>query len=547
MNNLSKFQRGSNQRRVERVSQATIEVPTSEVRSSFESIRGLLIDWLSRKAGGKLPESILRGDTGDFDTIGFQRVEAAALDDPLYWAARQDDQDRNFPRRSWITEAAIAPRENSVVIGYRLHCVTLGESAPFARSVPRFMREIARSTVTCLDGREIELKARRIDSDDDVEWLFSLLASKSRAHPVIGIAQSYRPADTQKDGYLIDADVVANALFGTAHVCQISRGASEELSKALGDLAVLNGGVRSWRYPFTLEDSRHGHPLATAKNLDTWAMGAGPAQFQIDLIDWALRHSAGRRDAEKALPPFALVRHLVAQRERQIAKDAGRSDEDLLALALADNDRLDREIDGMREEQAQLLELADQDVRRLQEERDDALTEQVRLHSRLQHLEIALRERREEAVQIPDDLSAIGDWCQENLDDRVVMLPRAINMARKSPFDDGPFVFQVLLAIRDYYVPMRRTGDAETKAAWDQKAQELGLILTPSFAGAGAGEFGDEYKVMWQGRNRELDMHFKGCSSRDARYGFRCYFFWDDDAQAVVVGAVPGHLTTRAT
>ncbi len=547
MNDLSNFQRGSNQRRVERVSQATIEVPTSDVQTSFESIRGLLIDWLSRKAGGKLPESILNGDTGDFDTIGFQRVETAALNDPLYWAARQDDQDRNFPRRSWITEAAIAPRENSVVLGYRLHCVTLGEPAPFARSVPRFMRDVARSHDTCLDGREIELSARRIDSDDDVEWLFSLLASESRVHPVIGIAQSYRPTDAQNDGYLLDADFVANALFGTAHVCMISRRASDELAKALGDLAVLNGGARSWRYPFTLEDSRHWHPLATARHLDNWAMGAGPTQFQKEVIDWALRHSAGRRDAEKALPPFAQVRHLVAQRERQIAQVEGRSDEDLLALALADNDRLDREMVGMREEHAQLLEFADQDVKRLQEERDDALTEQVRLFSRLQHLEKALRERRDEAIVIPDDLGEIGEWCQTNLDDRVVMLPRAINMARKSPFDDGSFVYQVLLALRDFYVPMRRSGDAEIKAAWDQRTQELGLTLTPSFAGTGAGEFGDEYKVMWQGQNRELDMHLKGCSSRDPRYGFRCYFFWDDDSRAAVVGALPGHLTTRAT
>lgn len=545
MNDLSNFQRGSNQRRVERVSQATIEVPTKDVRASFESIRGLLIDWLSRKAGGRLPESILRGDTGDFDTIGFQRVETAALDDPLYWAARQDDQDRNFPRRSWITEAAIAPRENSVVIGYRLHCVTLGEPAPFSRSVPRFMRDIARSHATCLDGREIELTARRIDTDEDVEWLFSLLASASRTHPVIGIAQSYRPTDTRNDGYLVDADLVASALFGTAHVCMISRRASEELSKALGDLAVLNGGVRSWRYPFSLDDTRHWHPLATARQLDNWGMGAGPTQFQREVIDWALRHSAGRRDADKALPPFAQVRHLVAQRERQIAQAEGRSDEDLLALALADNERLDREMDGMREEHAELLELADQDVKRLQEERDDALTEQVRLLSRLKHLEVALRERREEEVPIPDDLSEIGDWCRDNLDDRVVLLPRAINMARKSPFEDGAFVFQVLVALRDFYVPMRRTGEAEMKTAWDRRAQELGLTLTPSFAGSGAGEFGDEYKVMWQGQNRELDMHFKGCSSRDPRYGFRCYFFWDDAAQSVVIGAVPGHLTTR--
>jgi len=41
--------------------------------------------------------------------------------------------------------------------------------------------------------------------------------------------------------------------------------------------------------------------------------------------------------------------------------------------------------------------------------------------------------------------------------------------------------------------------------------------------------------------------YLKGSSSREERYGFRLYFYWDEDTRQVVVGSFPGHLTTRVT
>ncbi|WP_298162547.1 hypothetical protein [Brevundimonas sp.] len=548
MTQVQRWKTDGNQRRVERISQSTIEIVAADIPTAFEEIRTSLIDWLSRKAGAKLPDAILDGKTGDFNTIGFQRVETAALTDPLYWAARQDDQDRDFPRRSWITEAALSTNERGVVLGHRLHCVTLGEAAPFSRSIPRFMRDVGRRFETRLDGREIELTAKRVTTPEDIEWLFALLTSSSRRHPVIGIAQSYRPIDTENDGYLVDADALAAAVFGTAHVCMIGRDASEELTSILGELSVRNGGVRSWRHPLSLEDTRFSHPLSTAKMIDDWGQGAGAKRFEREVIDWSLRYSAGRRDADNAIPPFSEVRHIAAQRERQAAKADGRTDQELLELALDENERLAKEMQTAREEHSQMLDLAEEDVQRIHSERDDALSEQNRLLARLKHVESALASQRAASPEkFPDDLADLKQWAADNLGDSVVLLPRALNAAKKSPFEDVEYVFQVLLAIRDGYAPMRRSGDSDLKNSWDDKMRELGLTLTPSFAGAGAGEFGDEYRTMWAGRNREFDMHFKGCSSRDPRYGFRCYFFWDDEKECVVIGAIPGHLTTRAS
>jgi hypothetical protein len=61
------------------------------------------------------------------------------------------------------------------------------------------------------------------------------------------------------------------------------------------------------------------------------------------------------------------------------------------------------------------------------------------------------------------------------------------------------------------------------------------------------GEQGDEYLTQHNGRKRELDRHLKKGNSRDARYCFRLYFFWDEDNEQVVVGWLTSHLGTRLT
>jgi hypothetical protein len=137
---------GGYQRRVERISQAVVRVRVRGGRPPFEGVQALILDWLREKAGQGLSDAMLRGETDSLDPLGAQRVETVALADPLLWAARQDFQDERVPRRSWVTEAMLAPAgADSLLLGFRLHCVTLGDPAPFSRSVPRFMREVARN------------------------------------------------------------------------------------------------------------------------------------------------------------------------------------------------------------------------------------------------------------------------------------------------------------------------------------------------------------------------------------------------------------------
>ena len=63
----------------------------------------------ARKPEKASRSAMLRGETDSLDLLGAQRVETVALTDPLLWAARQDFHDERVPRRSWVTEAMLAP------------------------------------------------------------------------------------------------------------------------------------------------------------------------------------------------------------------------------------------------------------------------------------------------------------------------------------------------------------------------------------------------------------------------------------------------------
>ena len=49
------------------------------------------------------------------------------------------------------------------------------------------------------------------------------------------------------------------------------------------------------------------------------------------------------------------------------------------------------------------------------------------------------------------------------------------------------------------------------------------------------------------GTREFLAYHLKKGNARDVRYCLRIYFFWNAKDQQVVVGSLPGHLSTRVT
>ena len=151
-----------------------------------------------------------------------------------------------------------------------------------------------------------------------------------------------------------------------------------------------------------------------------------------------------------------------------------------------------------------------------------------------------------ENAQFPDNFDDLERWFEEHLSGgKVRLLRRAVRAAKKSPFKNPRLAYRALSILHDYYVPMRIEGGKARKDEYDKALRAANLTEAATFAGTRSGEYGDTYFVNHGGRKRELVRHLKGGNSRDPRYGFRLYFFWDDDDREVVVGSLPNHLTTR--
>jgi hypothetical protein len=153
----------------------------------------------------------------------------------------------------------------------------------------------------------------------------------------------------------------------------------------------------------------------------------------------------------------------------------------------------------------------------------------------------------------PTVLSDLGQWVTSNHSATIILHPRTERGTSKSRFEDVLLIYQAIELLGLEYHAMRMTSPSEADAkrsACSRRLQELGLDLTPSISAGRAGEEGDEYKVIYPiGGEKKclLDLHLRKGSDRDERYCLRIYFFWDEDAQKVVIGWLPSHLDTRAS
>lgn len=533
--------------RVRSVSQVLLTFKSNDPKKMFGEIRTEALQWLAKRAGRLLPKHALDGESFDMLEVGSQPVSALALEDPNYWCFRISDADREVARRSWTTEAGILLDENNVLFGCRLQAVALGESPEFDATIPGVVAQVVSHHSAYLDGRRISAKAWHVDTNDAVRQLVDLLLDSTRSRPVIVVSLG------DKDGHdgpaVIDADGLARRTIGAAHVVTLTGEASFALTDQLGkEFSVFNKAVRTYRPGLDVnEDAPNEHPIAMLGSIEEWPRGGAEA-FKRFLIERALRDTVVGVDIYRQLPSFADIHAQAIKQRRSKASKQGASDKELLALAMEENDSLNRKLKDEKETYDDLLQSAEADRRLIESERDQVRADYSSLQGRLAHLEAALRAAgKQEETPIPDSFDGLEDWCKNYLSGHVHVMPRAIRHATKSAFENPALAYKTLAILRDHFVPMKLEGGLDKKRAYEQALAEFGLEEQASFAGGRAGEQGDEYVVQYNGCSRELDRHIKGSSSREERFGFRLYFFWDDDSQQVVVGSFPSHLTTRAT
>lgn len=531
---------------IQPVSQCTLLVDAGSNSSAFNDLMQSILGWMERRSGRALPRTAHDGKSFVIDDIGSQRTEAISIDTPRYWAARIDDADKNVPQRTWTTEIALAPQaDGRVLFGTRLQCVSRGQFVEFDASVPSFVREVVESGRAWLDGINISTEPMLVETEDDADELCKLLWNGQRRSDVIVFSlpeNSTNWADT-----IIPARDVARRLAGAAHVAIVSQAASFRLTDQVGKaLSVYRQAVRTYRPGFDPAlDEAAAHPLGLPNRIANWA--GGPQAYSAFLINQTLNRTVSGGDSQRQLPPFLEAKRVAGELRRQTARIEGESDRDLLALAEQEIRDLTSSLEQIKEEQESYIVLADQEREEAQQQAEQQRQSNLFLRHRISLLESRLAQSAQPEPELPDTLDGFEVWCREHLSGSVELHSRAFQGIKKSQFDDVPLIYQSLLLLRDFYVPMRRDGGDAAKAAYDAKCMHLGIDEQPSFAGAGWGEHGDTYLVRWGKSRLLLDRHLKKGNSREERFCFRLYFTWLDEDQHVLVGWLPSHLDTRAT
>lgn len=519
---------------------------------AFKVVRDEVLDWVRWKAGKDLPKQAWDGLTFELDDVGAQRVAAAHLEQPKYWAARVDDACKEVAQRTWITEIGLAAEATGrLMFGCRLVVSARGENPRFQPSIPAFVRKVVNGGRAYLDERPISAAPWILRSEDDVDRFYRLLISKSRRADVCAI--SLGEDDDDPASAIVSAPAIHRQTLGAAHVVVLTGRAAYMLTDLVGkEFSVFNRAVRTYRLGFDTDaDDPRRHPLALPHRIAQWQENGidGPEAFESFLVRSAIIQTVSGSDLEKILPPFSEVRRVAATVNLARARESGATKDDLLRLYEEDNAKLRAALDEEKALHGGLLAEADQDRDEAQRRAEEARGEVYRLNQRIRTLEAHVKAKAGTAVEppLPDGLDDLKEWADKHLAGSVVLTNRALRGAKESDYEEPVLVYRALLLLRDHYVPMRREGGEEFAKAYAEALAGQGLEEAGSIAPTRRGEQGEQYLVQHNGRKRELDRHFRKGNSRESRHCFRLYFFWDDEDEQVVVGWLTSHLDTRQT
>lgn len=514
---------------------------------SFLEARDIALTWLRKKGFRTPPES---PDSFDVE-VKSKGHRAVAIGLPRVWAMQAETADHQMAGRRWRVEMVLVDAEPTPGVAITLTAISAANQPPPAPSIPGLVSALT-SEIGLLDqdtGGVLSGDPIRIEDHASLHRLVRTLVSPDRLRPAVVLSTYLRQGVPTT---LLDPVGLATKLGSLARVYVLSREMTWALTEALSRrFSVAGATVRLFRPGFTRDDESGRHPSwgPTELTAQSLTLNGLSHRFLSESADASLR----ALEREDAIPAFERVREQVlrqqirdAKREAKAVATAGAergssSDQEAISLALLNAEELTRLFESDNDQLRR-------DLQRLREERDTQRARIFHLESRLTDLEIKLLEQQGSAAPaFPPDWDELEEWCEENLGERVVLTNKAIRAAQGSPFLNVPFAYEVLWFLRSTYVPSKQ---GRLEGGVDRLNAELGRLgIEISAVGKAAEErrSKETYSANYKRGRVLLDMHVKGSSDRDPRYGFRVYFHWHEGDQCVVVGWLPGHLDNALT
>ena len=514
------------------VVQVVCELAGDDAVTALQRAREEVLAWLVEKGVRHLPANAGDGASFEIDASEGLPVTVEASDD--VWALRFDTPDSAVAGRLWRTEVIMGTLKSRALVGVRLTVISPRAGVPVRWSVPRVVRRlVARPGLRDYGARLMDCPWR-VETEEDVDALVGLLEQPARSRRVFALSED-RSGNTALDG-----GSLAKRLAGLAHVVTLSHDAAALLTARVGDgLGVFGRAMRTYAPGFTCgTGASPAHPLATRGWLED--RFESPDEF-IDLLERRAIEDSVRGDLEATLPGFSRVRHWANARRLEAARREVATDTDLLALYDESNRTMMNELRD-RDATIERLRLERLEV---EDERDEALRDRRELRGRIEYLEQALKNRGiEETLEYPSNYEQLEGWVAQHFADRLTLLPRAVRSLKKAVFENLPLVCDCLKLLAGPYREMKR-GEV-SRAAFDEACRALGVTLTQS-GEFSASRYASEYTVQYGKQRRVLDLHLKRGTSRDAAKCLRVYWFYDEERERVVIGHLPGHLTTSFT
>lgn len=464
---------------------------------------------------------------------------------------RAAHQDRYIAGRVWITDVELLKNNNECTFAIRLSVSSpqsCTEEIPFSR--PQFVGRIM-SDIGLYDVQKLEFTPKYIENQQDVDDFIHLLENSDRTMPVLLLTACNSIEDSIHNGYMMDAEKMANDLRGAAHVYQImSHEANDYLNDTIGKhWSAFNGAVRTYYPGLSFESSEpYQHPLVTQqtiriRNTNSNSLDNACMEDVIKHIkNYIVRHRVSWEE-NNILFYTAVYRQLL--QEQQSAND--KTQDDLIEYYKMLVEEMQEEC----EEHKQAGNAYANDCEAYREQCDQYRKLVGQLKAQISSLRYQLEVTTGNAdgctVPLDGEYTDIGDWIDAYYPDRLILHKRAARSLKSACYEDSELVYKCLklLATAYYDYCMGSIPYNDFTAACKQI--DSGLDECAAITDVAAGMEGETYYVQYHGKRRKLERHLTKGNSKDRRYCLRIYFFWDEQEHVVVIGDLPHHLDTSAT
>jgi hypothetical protein len=540
------------------------------VEQLLAEVRATALRWVAQKYPETLPAAAARAESFLSEVPG-QKLEGVALPQDGLWTLRLEQPDVRFADRDaiagriWVTDLSARAGDDAVEVAVRVQCASLPDcAAPIVLTRPRVVKDWARS-LDLRAGVRLTESPWRLANLVDLDTLRALLTNRDRDLPVVVLTQPDRQHRSHMREWVLDEADLAKRLLTIAHVALLPTALSFEWTRMVGKpWSAYNGAVRVYQPGLDFElGSPFNHPLTTIDGILSARLEEllHERAFTEALVNRLFDSAASRRPQWGRCLFVPEARGLAAELDRQrftetlLARErtSGRVTElqdEIRRLTDAYDSQLAsirQQAEGARQEAEEYFERAAE----IEGDRDWYRQENANLRWQLTALRSNLRQRSgrglDEDLALPDTYDDLPDWVGRNLVGRLVLHPRAVNAVGGALYENVELVCQALLLLANEYRDMRLGLDG-ARERFETRKNDLGVRHDESITRTRAGEQGDTYFVAWpvgSGNRAFLEHHLRKGSTKDDRLCLAIYFFWDDDAQQVVVGWLPSHLRNR--